>query len=216
MRRALVLWGGWQGHDPEQCAKIYRDWLLEDGFDVCVETDTQVLSDPKLADFSLIVPIFTMSTVEKDAAKNLANAVEQGVGLAGHHGGMSDAFRESVNYQFIVGGQWVAHPGGIIDYAVDVVRQDDPIMQGLPTHFPYRSEQYYMHMDPSVEVLATTTFSGEHVAWVDGVVMPVVWKRTYGKGRVFHCTLGHSASEFENQHMSTIVRRGINWAARSE
>jgi type 1 glutamine amidotransferase len=189
---------------------------VEDGFKVTVETDLQVLADPALNDFNLIVPIFTMSTIETDAAKNLANAVEQGVGLGGHHGGMSDAFRDSVNYQFIVGGQWVAHPGGIIDYSVDVTNTSDPIMHGVPTTFPYRSEQYYMHVDPAVEVLATTTFSGEHAAWTKGVVMPVVWKRLYGKGRVFHSTLGHNVTEFENPHMATVIRRGVNWAAKPE
>lgn len=216
MRRALVLWGGWPGHDPEQCASIYRSWLQEDGFDVRVETDPQVLSDPALADLSLIVPIVTMSVIEKESAKNLADAVQKGVGLGGHHGGMTDAFRDSVNYQFIVGGQWVAHPGGIVDYTVDVTEASDPIMQGLPPSFPYRSEQYYMHMDPSVEVLATTTFSGEHAPWTEGVVMPIAWKRLYGLGRVFHCTLGHTVTEFENPHMSSIIRRGINWAAKPD
>ena len=104
-----------------------------------------------------------------------------GVGLAGYHGGMCDAFREAVDYQFMCGGQWVAHPGNIIDYSVDITRPDDPIMQGL-ADFAYRSEQYYMHVDPSNEVLATTTFSGEHAPWIEGVVMPVVWKRQHGAG----------------------------------
>ena len=110
----------------------------------------------------------------------------------------------------------VAHPGNIIDYTVDVTKPEDPIMRGIPASFPYRSEQYYMHMDPSVEVLATTTFSGEHAAWTKGVVMPVVWKRSYGKGRVFHSTLGHRASEFDVPEMATILRRGLNWAARDD
>jgi type 1 glutamine amidotransferase len=215
MRSALIIWGGWNGHDPEECAAIYRRWLHEDGFSVRVETDLAVLADPAIHDLSLIVPIYTMSSIEKAHAENLAKAVEGGVGLAGHHGGMSDAFRESVVYQFVVGGQWVAHPGDIIDYQVDVTKPDDPIMQGIKS-FPYTSEQYYMHMDPAVEVLATTTFSGEHAPWTKGVVMPVVWKRIYGKGRVFHSTLGHRASEFEHKEMATILRRGINWAARDE
>jgi type 1 glutamine amidotransferase len=162
------------------------------------------------------VPIYTSSKIESEHAQNLAKAIESGVGMAGHHGGMSDAFRESPDYQFIVGGQWVAHPGNIIDYTVDVVKPEDPIMQGIPRSFPYKSEQYYMHMDPAVEVLATTTFSGEHVPWTKGVVMPVVWKRMYGEGRVFHSTLGHSVSEFEVPEMATILRRGVNWAAKPE
>jgi len=215
MREAMIVWGGWEGHDPEECAGIYRRWLHEDGFSVRMETETAAFADPDIHKLSLIVPIFTMSKIEKDEAVNLCKAVENGVGLAGHHGGMSDAFRDNVDYQFMVGGQWVAHPGGIIDYEVNVAKADDPIMQGIKD-FPYHSEQYYMHVDPSNEVLATTTFSGEHAAWTQGVVMPVVWKRRHGLGRVFHSTLGHQASEFDVPEMATILRRGINWAARAE
>ena len=213
MRKALIVWGGWSGHEPEQCANIIRDMLEEDGFAVTLATETAAFADPSVKDLSLIVPIFTMSKIEKEEAKNLSSAVEGGVGLAGYHGGMGDAFRENVDYQFMVGGQWVAHPGNIIDYRVDITRPDDPVMEGL-SGFPYRSEQYYMHVDPSNEVLATTTFSGEHASWIDGVVMPVVWKRRHGKGRVFYSSLGHVSAEFQVPQMRTILRRGMNWAAR--
>lgn len=213
MREAMIVWGGWEGHDPEECAAVYKRWLHEDGFSVRVETETAAFADPAIHDLSLIVPIYTMSKIEKEEALNLCKAVENGVGLAGHHGGMTDAFRDNVDYQFMVGGQWVAHPGDIIDYQVDPVKTDDPIMAGIKP-FAYTSEQYYMHVDPSNEVLATTTFSGEHASWTKGVVMPVVWKRQYGQGRVFHSTLGHQAKEFDVPEMATMLRRGINWAAR--
>lgn len=213
MKTALIVYGGWSGHDPEECAAIYRRWLHEDGFSVRTATETSAFADPSIHDLSLIVPIFTMSKIEKEEVANLTKAVQNGVGLAGHHGGMSDAFRESVDYQFMVGGQWVAHPGDIIDYTVDVADAADPVMEGIKS-FPYNSEQYYMHVDPAIHVLATTTFTGEHAPWIDGVVMPVVWKHLYGKGRVFHSTLGHRAKEFENREMATIMRRGMNWAAR--
>tara|TARA_R110002124_G_scaffold114535_41_gene269611 strand:+ start:21966 stop:22613 length:648 start_codon:yes stop_codon:yes gene_type:complete len=215
MKSALIVYGGWSGHDPEECAAIYRRWLHEDGYSVRMATETSAFADPSIHELSLIVPIFTMSKIEKEEAQNLTKAVEGGVGLAGHHGGMSDAFRESVDYQFMVGGQWVAHPGNIIDYTVDVADPGDPVMEGIKS-FPYNSEQYYMHVDPSNHVLATTTFSGEHAPWIKGVVMPVVWKRLHGKGRVFHSTLGHRAEEFDNQEMATIMRRGMNWAARED
>ncbi|MFD2646949.1 ThuA domain-containing protein [Devosia albogilva] len=215
MKSALIVYGGWSGHDPEECAAIYRRWLHEDGYSVRTATETSAFADPSIHDLSLIVPIYTMSKIEKEEVENLTKAVQNGVGLAGHHGGMSDAFRESVDYQFMVGGQWVAHPGNIIDYTVDVAKPDDPIMAGIKS-FPYTSEQYYMHVDPSIEVLATTTFSGEHAPWIEGVVMPVVWKHHYGRGRVFHMTLGHRAKEFENTNMATIMRRGLNWAARPD
>ena len=215
MKSALIVYGGWSGHDPEECAAIYRRWLHEDGYSVRMATETSAFADPSIHDLSLIVPIFTMSKIEKAEAENLTKAVENGVGLAGHHGGMSDAFRESVEYQFMVGGQWVAHPGNIIDYTVEIADPLDPVMAGVKS-FPYTSEQYYMHVDPSNHVLATTTFTGEHASWIEGVKMPVVWKRKHGKGRVFHSTLGHQAKEFENREMATILRRGMNWAAREE
>jgi type 1 glutamine amidotransferase len=213
MRKALIVWGGWEGHEPQQCAGIVRAMLEEDGFSVAVENTTKAFADPALRELSLVVPIVTMSRIEKAEAMNLAAAVESGVGLAGYHGGMTDSFRESVDYHFLVGGQWVAHPGDIIDYRVDITRPDDPVMEGIAS-FPYRSEQYYLHVDPANEVLATTTFSGEHAWWIDGVTMPVVWKRRYGHGRVFYSSLGHQASEFDVPQMRTILRRGMNWAAR--
>ena len=214
MRHALIVWGGWSGHEPEQGSAIVGEMLREEGFDVRTETSTAALADPKLGEFSLIVPIYTMSKIENGELANLEQAVRGGVGLAGYHGGMGDAFRDAAEYQFMVGGQWVAHPGNIIDYRVDITRPADPVMAGLPASFPYRSEQYYMHVDPSNEVLATTTFGGEYAEWINGVVMPVVWKRRHGKGRVFYSALGHVASEFKVSEMRTILRRGMVWAAR--
>ena len=213
MREAIIVWGGWAGHEPEQGAHIVAGILEEHGFKVSLANTTKAFADPALARMSLIVPIYTKSAIEKAEVDNLSSAVQSGVGLAGYHGGMCDAFRDSTDYQFMCGGQWVAHPGNIIDYRVDVTRPDDPIMQGIDS-FAYRSEQYYMHVDPAIEVLATTTFSGEHAEWVDGVVMPVVWKRRHGKGRVFYSSLGHVAREFEVPEMRTILTRGLLWAAK--
>ncbi|HEV7276593.1 MAG TPA: ThuA domain-containing protein [Devosiaceae bacterium] len=212
-RKALIVWGGWSGHEPEQCASIVRDMLEADGFKVDVHDTTAAFADPGIRDMHLIVPVTSMSKIEKEEVNNLTAAIKAGVGLGGFHGGMCDAFRDVPQYQFMCGGQWVAHPGDIIDYHVDVTRPDDPIMEGIE-RFPYHSEQYYMHVDPSNEVLATTTFTGEHAEWIDGTVMPVVWKRRYGKGRVFFSALGHVASEFEVPQMKTILQRGLNWAAR--
>jgi uncharacterized protein len=212
-REALIVWGGWAGHEPERCAGIVGGMLEEEGFDVRVENTTEAFSDARLAQLDLIVPIVTMAKIEKPQVENLSKAVRGGAGLAGFHGGMCDAFRDAVEYHFMCGGQWVAHPGNIIDYRVNIVRSEDPVMQGIED-FDYRSEQYYMHVDPSNEVLATTTFSGEHAAWIKGVVMPVVWKRRHGEGRVFYSALGHVAAEFDVAPMRTIVRRGMIWAAR--
>jgi type 1 glutamine amidotransferase len=218
MREALIVWGGWPGHEPEQGAHIVADLLEKNGFSVRLENTTKSLGDPALAKMNLVVPIFTMSTIENNEVQNLLKAIESGVGLAGYHGGMCDAFRNSPEYQFMCGGQYVAHPGDeskdyYVDYTVNVTKPSDPIMQGIKD-FPYRSEQYYMHVDPSNEVLATTTFSGEYGDWIEGVIMPVVWKRRWGKGRVFYSSLGHVAKEFEVPEMKTILTRGLLWASK--
>lgn len=213
MREALIFWGGWAGHQPEECAAVIKDILEQEGFKVRAEQGTAVLTDPALKEFSLIVPVMTMAKIEKEEVANLISAVKGGTGLLGYHGGAGDTFRESTEYQYMVGGQFVAHPGKFITYDVNVTRPDDAIMAGIPD-FNYASEQYYMHVDPSNEVLATTTFSGAHDYWAKGTVMPVVWKRKFGEGRVFYSSLGHEAAEFSRPEMRTIFTRGALWAAR--
>lgn len=160
-KKALIAWGGWEGHTPEQSANIVRTLLERNGFDVTLGQGTAIFADPELASFDLIVPVITMSTIEKAELQNLTLAVRGGSGLGGFHGTMGDSFRNEPDYQFMTGGQWVAHPGNIIDYTVAITRPDDPITKGI-SDFAYRSEQYYMHVDPSNEVLATTTFTDAH------------------------------------------------------
>lgn len=212
-KTALIVWGGWDGHTPEQSARVVGEILEQHGFAVDIEPTTEAFADAGLSNYDLIVPAITMSRIEKEELTNLLAAVRGGAGLAGFHGLMCDSFRNEPDYQFMVGGQWVAHPGNIIDFTVNITRHDDPIMQGIDD-FVYTSEQYYVHFDPSVEVLATTTFSGEYFDEIEGVVMPVVWKRRYGQGRVFHSTLGHVVDEFKVPQMRTIFERGALWAAR--
>lgn len=212
-KTALIVWGGWDGHTPRESAEVVRAMLAGHGFAVTVADSTAAFLEPGLAGRNLIVPMITMSTIEKAELAALTAAVRGGAGLAGFHGLMCDSFRNETEYQFMTGGQWVSHPGNIIDYRVNITRPDDPVMAGLQD-FDYRSEQYYMHVDPSNEVLATTRFTGVHLADVAGVVMPVVWKRRYGLGRVFYSALGHTAAEFAVPEMRTIFERGALWASR--
>ncbi|MBN1248923.1 MAG: ThuA domain-containing protein [Anaerolineae bacterium] len=209
-----MVWGGWLGHEPKQCVDIFAPYLDSQGYEVTIsDTLDSYLNKELMMSLDLIIPVWTMGTITNDQEKGLLDAVESGIGIAGWHGGMGDSFRNNVNYQFMVGGQWVAHPGGVIDYEVNITKHDDPIVAGL-ADFAMHSEQYYMHVDPSNEVLATTTFSGEHAYWIEGTVMPVAWKRTYGKARVFYTSLGHVASDFDVLEAREIVKRGMLWASK--
>jgi type 1 glutamine amidotransferase len=216
MKSALIVWGGWDGHEPKQCADIFGPWLKKKGFKVTVSDSLDVyLNARKMKNFSVIVPVWTMGEITGEQSQGLRNAILGGVGLAGWHGGMCDSFRNDTEYQFMTGGQWIVHPGGCVKYTVNVIDRKDPITKGLKD-FRMNSEQYYMHTDPGNEVLAATTFSGRHggVPWIRGVVMPAVWKRRYGKGRVFYASIGHVAKDFDVPEALEVVKRGILWAAR--
>jgi len=213
VKSALMVWGGWSGHEPKQCVDIFAPWLESQGYRVEVSDTLDAYLDARLGELSLIVPVWTQGTITREQEKGLLDAVRGGVGVAGWHGGMGDAFRDNVEYQFMVGGQWVAHPGGVIDYTVNIVDHEDPVTAGLGD-FRMHSEQYYMHVDPHVKVLATTTFTGEHAPWIEGATVPVAWKKMYGRGRVFYTSLGHVASDFEVPEAKTIAQRGMLWASR--
>lgn len=213
-KSALMVWGGWPGHEPKQCVELFAPWLEGQGFAVEVsDTLDSYLDAARLSELSLIVPCWTMGTITREQERGLLAAIRGGVGIAGWHGGLGDSFRNNTEYQFMVGGQWVAHPGGIIDYEVNIAKPDDPVVAGL-SDFKMRSEQYYLHVDPGNEVLATTTLGGEHAPWIQGTVMPVVWKRRWGEGRVFYCSVGHVAKDFDVPEAREIVQRGMLWAAR--
>jgi type 1 glutamine amidotransferase len=207
---ALIVHGGWDGHSPAAFAERCEALLCEAGMNVEVADSLDVLTADRLALLSLIVPIWTMGSISHDRLTDLLEAVGRGVGVAGFHGGMGDAFRESTDYQFMVGGQFVAHPDGIKDYVVNLV--PDPLTEGL-SDFRVRSEQYYMHVDPSNHVLATTTFAPSEASWVTGTVMPVAWTRRWGQGRVFYSSLGHAPEELDVPEARELLRRGMDWAA---
>ena len=213
-KKVLMVWGGWEGHQPKQTVDVFAPWLVQQGFDVEIShTLDSYLDTEKMKGLALVVQAWTMGQITPQQEKGLLEAVRGGVGLAGWHGGLSDAFRSNTEYELMTGGSWAAHPGGILDYEVNITNRADPITKGL-ADFRMRSEQYYMLIDPSVEVLATTTFSGEFVPSLRGVVMPVVWRKLYGKGRVFNSTLGHVASDFNVPEARAITERGLLWAAR--
>ena len=213
-KRALVVRGGWDGHEPKQATDRFIPFLKANGFEVVVHDTMDAYTDKALmATLSLVVPCWTMGSFAGEQERGLLDAVRSGVGIAGWHGGMGDSFRSNCDYQFMVGGQFVGHPGNIIEHTIHVTDWDDPITAGIPD-FKLVSEQYYMHVDPSNKVLATSTFTGQHVAWINGTVMPVVWKRPWGKGRVFYASFGHVAKDFDVVEARTIMERGMLWAAR--
>lgn len=214
-KKVLYVYGGWKGHEPEQCRDLFVPWLESEGAEVFVFDNLSCYTDSAMmAEVDLIIQHVTQGEITPQQERALLDAVKSGTGLAGWHGGTGDSFRSNVEFQYMVGGQWVAHPGNIIQYTVQITEKNDPVTTGL-NNFSMQSEQYFMHIDPNVKVLATTTFTGDHNDWIDGAVIPVVWKKSFGKGRVFYSSLGHVAKDFEVPEALEIMKRGIRWAAES-
>lgn len=207
MKKALIVQGGWTGHQPVEVAEILAGVLREENFEVEVsDTLDSFRDEEKLLGLNLIVPVWTMGKIEHEQLAPLLAAVKSGVGIAGCHGGLADSFREATEFQYMVGGQWVAHPGNDgVTYTVHMKVKDDPITTGIED-FEVCSEKYYMHVDPAIRVLAVTYF--------DEVEMPVVWTKTYGAGRVFYSSLGHQANIVSMPPALTMMRRGMLFAAK--
>jgi uncharacterized protein len=213
MKRALIVWGGLELHEPEKGARLVGSWLEEAGFAVTLSNDYETLGGADIASYDLVMPQVTGGELSREASVAFCAAVEKGVGVAAFHHGLATSFPGNPRLRFLSGSTFAGHPGDIITYRVDPVRSDDPVMAGIAS-FSHTSEQYYLHVDPSVEVLATTTFSGEHAYWKKGVAIPVVFKSRFGEGRVFYSALGHKPAELENPSIATILKRGMAWAAR--
>lgn len=215
--RALVVRGGWPGHEPTETSDLVADQLAGRGFEVRVSDSLASYADEAMMQgLDLIVQCWTMGEIEKGELHGLLSAVRSGTGMCGWHGGLCDAFRNEPDYQFMVGGQWVAHPDDRVEYQVRFAPEhaSDPVVAGLQP-FSINSEQYYCHVDPSNEVLATTVFAAAGEApWVEGTVMPVVWRRRYGEGRVFYCALGHDRADFAVAQVNELIMRGASWASR--
>ncbi len=221
-KSALLVWGGWDGHQPKEVAELLQGELVKHGFAVEVsDTLDAYLDEAKLKSLDLIVPLWTMGTIKGEQLRPLLNAVKSGVGIGGVHGGMCDSFRNETEYQWMTGGQWVAHPGNDgLEYTVEIRDRDHFITQGVPAVLNIKSEQYYLHVDPAVRVLATTRFpvtgvDGPHTK--NGVVdMPTVWTKYWGEGRVFYNALGHQANVVARPDVLNLTVRGLLWAAHAE
>jgi type 1 glutamine amidotransferase len=213
--KTLITWGGWDGHEPDKVADIFRDIVTTAGGQADVTDSLDCFDDAdKLKTYDLIIPIWTMSEITRDAATNVSEAVAHGTGLAGCHGGMCDAFRNVPLWQFMTGANWVAHPGGDgVKHRVTIT-SDDPLVADIPD-FDVATEQYYLHTDPANTVLATTRT--DVVTWYHSpngpVDMPVVWTRNWGLGRVYYNALGHHADVIAAGPAREMLRRGVIWAA---
>lgn len=229
-KRALIVRGGWDGHQPVETTDSFLPFLGEHGYEVRVEDETTVYTDPEyMAGVDVVIQTNTMNTIAGDELRGLIAAVKDGTGLAGWHGGIADSYRSSSDYLQLIGGQFACHPpkaapdglageaaDNFVRHTIDIVpeRAAHPIVAGI-TDFELTTEQYWVLSDDYNDVLATTTLAARDFdPWHRPVTCPAVWTRLWGEGRVFVSTPGHDLATVSDQNVRTIIERGILWASR--
>ena len=228
-KNALIVRGGWDGHQPVEATELFIPYLRDNGFEVRVEENTAVYADAEsMAGVDLIVQCNTMTTIEPEEFAGLRTAVENGTGLAGWHGGIADSYRNNSDYLHLIGGQFACHPGkhadestgeqsdNYVPYTVtmNAAAANHPITAGIGD-FELVTEQYWVLTDDYIDVLATTTQKvREWDPWNREVTSPAIWTRQWGKGRIFVSTPGHRVEILEDPNVKTIIERGMLWASR--
>ncbi len=228
-KTALVVRGGWDGHQPVEATELFIPFLKDNGYDVRIEESTKIYADAEyMAGVDLIMQCMTMTTIEKDEFEGLRTAVENGTGMAGWHGGIADSYRNTSDYLHLIGGQFACHPGkhpdeltgeqpdNYVPYTVNMLpaAADHPITRGIGD-FDLVTEQYWVLSDEYIDVLATTTQKvREWDPWNREVTSPAIWTRQWGQGRIFVATPGHNTDVLKDSNVRTIIERGLLWASR--
>lgn len=228
-KRAVIVRGGWDGHQPVEATEFFLPFLSENGYDYEIFESPEVyLDEERMAATDLIIQCMTKSSIERDQTMGLRAAIEAGTGFAGWHGGIADSYRDSEEYLHLMGVQFAHHPGkhpderigeqsdNYIPHRIDILPEaaDHPITAGIES-FELETEQYWVLHDGLLDVLATTTLpKRDFDPWHSEHVSPAVWTRRWGKGKIFVATPGHRVEVLENPNVKTIIERGILWATR--
>lgn len=229
MKQALVVRGGWDGHQPIETTDIFIPFLEQNGFKVRIENSPAIYADAEfMACVDLIQQTNTMNTIEKEEFAGLQEAIVNGTGFGGWHGGIVDSYRNSSDYLQMLGGQFASHPGKLPEERIDgqsdnfvpfTVNMTDlgrahPITSDL-SDFDLVTEQYWILHDDYNDVLATTTQkvrSGD--PWSREITSPAIWTRNWGKGKIFVTTCGHNLEVVLDKNVRTVIERGLLWASR--
>jgi type 1 glutamine amidotransferase len=228
-KTALVVRGGWEGHQPVEATELFIPYLKEHGYGVRVEDSPKIYADSAyMAGVDLIMQCMTMSSIQPDEFEGVRTAVENGTGLAGWHGGIADSYRNTSDYLHLIGGQFACHPGKhpgertgeqsdyYVPYTINMLpaAADHPITQDI-SDFELVTEQYWVLADDYIDVLATTTQKVRGWdPWHREVTSPAIWTRQWGSGRIFVCTAGHRVEILKDSNVRTIIERGLLWASR--
>ncbi len=212
----IVTGQDYPGHKWKQTAPVLKDLIAKDSrLKVTVVEDPKVLATDDMKDYDVIVLHF-MDWKQPDpgekARANLKEAVESGKGLVLVHFACG-AFQEWPEFRNLAGRAWNPKLRGHDRhgaFTVEITDVDHPITKGMKP-FETTDELYTcLDGDRPITVVAKATSK------VDKKDYPMAFVLDYGKGRVFHCVLGHDVKAFEAQGVKDLFRRGTAWTGGLE
>jgi hypothetical protein len=223
----LLIITGSHGHDWKNTLPILKEFLSRTGRIEVGETldPPKDLNPGNLARYDVFL-LHYKETNEKpgrwpaDAEKALLGAVEGGKGLVALHYASAAFDQGEANwpeYEKLIGGGWRRSKGygahaPIYQYRVEIKDREHPITKGLPAGFLHAPDELY-HKLLMVEGNHVLAEGLDNHPKGTGKLEPLVWVRTYGKGRVYHNALGHGPDQMKGPGFQALLARGVEWAA---
>jgi len=203
MKKILIIYGGLKFHEPDKTIKLFISFLKSKNFAIDIRSNINIYSKiNELKKYNIIFQNYGEKKIKRKQERGLIEAVKSGVGLVGFHAGLCDTFKNSYAYQYMVGGQFVYHPE-VKKFKV-IIDKKSRLLREIK-NFNIKTELYYFHFSPDIKIHAWTVIE-------NNIKMPVVWTRTFGRGRIFYCSMGHNTKDFEKKEFFEIMKRGIIWA----
>jgi hypothetical protein len=230
----VLIFSGRNNHDWRTTTPFLKQVLLESGrFDVRVEEEPVGVTDRTLTAYDAIVLDYNGPRWGDVTEKAVENFVSSGKGLVVVHGAsyaftglevLGDGHKKTgikqppwPEYLQMIGGYWSEETpksghGQRHTFPVKLVNREHPITLGMKETFLATDELYHnLRMSANVNVLATA-FDDPRMGGT-GKEEPILWTVDYGKGRVFHTTLGHDLAAMQEAGFVSTFVRGTEWAA---
>ena len=205
--KTLLLVGG-TVHDWKGIGDVVEKTLQDAGkFDVTrVNNDLDAFLPEKIKPYKLVVFYWTLGELTAEQKQGILGHISQGNGFVTFHSG-ADSFRGDRDWHDFVGGHFVTHPR-YRQYQVSITTEKHPISQGID-EFMTTDEQYILDYEKDkMTVLGNGLYQGQ--------LMPALWVKPHGKGRVFYNSGGHDSKATAQPMFQKLLVRGCLWAAGRE
>jgi type 1 glutamine amidotransferase len=227
--KVLIITGD-HGHNWKETTPFLKELLTKAGHKVDVtESPSKDLTSDNLARYDVLLLNYRntpkgakenpASVWSEDNKKAFTEAVKGGKGLVVYHHasaafvGASEFDKE---FEKIIAGGWrkQGNHGKMHQFTV-TTRKEHPITRGLGEFEHGRDELYQNSLIlGGSEVLCTAYSEKARDPKNTGKHEPVVWVATYGKGRVYHNSLGHDVEAMKSSAgFAVLLIRGVEWAA---